>query len=124
MQKNPVGWFEIPVTDMNRARKFYEELFGKELDLQEEKGGYQMAWFPWEEDSYGSAGTLMKGEGYTPSHDGTTIYFTAAEMEDMLERVESIGGKVLVPKKDIGEHGFIAWVEDTEGNRIALHKRK
>lgn len=124
MEYNAIGWFEIPVTDMDRAEKFYEELLGYKLDRQEEKDGHLMSWFPMKENAMGAPGTLMRGEAYKPSHEGTIVYFTAPKMDEMLERVEGLGGKVLAPKKDIGEYGYIAWVEDTEGNRIALHMAK
>lgn len=120
---NPVGWFEIPVTDMDRAQAFYEAVFNFQLKRME-MGPNLMAWFPFEEGAPQSTGTLVKGEAYTPSEDGTIVYFTATDFDETLERVEANGGKVIFPKTDIGEHGWIAHVGDTEGNRIAIHRRK
>ena len=121
--KNPIGWVEIPVSDLDRAENFYSSLFGFNLDRQEEKEGFTMSWFPMEMESYGAAGTLIKGEGYTPSHDGTLVYFTAPEgsIDKGIEKAQELGVNVLMPKMDIGEHGYIAMLEDTEGNRIAIH---
>ena len=125
MQKNPVGWFEIPVSDLDRAEKFYTDYFGFEMARQEEKRGYTMSWFPMDE-GYGAAGTLIMGEGYTPSYDGSMVYFTSPgeSIDDGIAKAEELGIKILVPKTDIGEHGFYAWLEDSEGNRIAIHSMK
>lgn len=117
---NPVGWFEIPATDLNRAKQFYEAVMDLQLTLMT-LGTDEMAWFPFVEDAIGASGTLIKAEGFTPSHDGTLIYFSAPDIEATLAKVNANGGKTLLPKTSIGEHGFIAQFEDTEGNRLALH---
>ncbi len=119
---NPVGWFEIPVTDMTRAKAFYQSIFAMELQLNE-MGAYQTAWFPMFPGAIGATGMLIKGDGYSPSLGGVLIYFTAPDIEATLSIVEKEGGKVLIPKKSIGEHGFIGIFQDTEGNRIGLHSR-
>jgi len=118
---NPVAWFEIPVRDLKRARKFYEKVFGLDLNREETMGPYTMHFFPWTEDAPGAAGSLIKGETYEPSHAGTVVYFSVEDIEEALRRVNAHGGKTLLPKKAIGEYGFIAHFEDTEGNRLALH---
>ncbi len=120
---NPVGWFEIPVTDMARAKAFYEHVFGIRLELHE-LGNLTMAWFPMQPDAKGSAGTLVRNPAYIPSHTGTLIYFTAPDIEAHLRRVTEKGGKVLNPKTSIGEYGFVAHFEDSEGNRVALHSNQ
>lgn len=122
---NAVGWFEIPVTDMDRAVKFYETVFEAKLE-RNMVGEIDMAWFPMV-DGKGSAGSLVfHKEWYTPSQEGTLVYFTAysGDLSNELSRVEMAGGKILAPKKSIGEYGFMAVVLDTEGNRIALHSTK
>lgn len=120
-KSNVVQWFEIPVSDMDRAVKFYENVLGIELSLND-MGPNQMAWFPWEQGAAGSAGTLIRGEGYTPSAEGTVVYLSAQpDLQPYLDRIEPNGGKILVPKMGIGEFGFIAQFIDTEGNRVALH---
>jgi uncharacterized protein len=120
---NPVNWFEIPVKDVGRARKFYEKVFDKEL-TPEKMGEYDIAFFPMEQGAPGSAGMLIKGETYEPSHAGTVIYFSVNDIEDTLRRINANGGKTVFPKKSIGQYGFIAHFEDTEGNRLALHAMK
>lgn len=125
MERNVVGWFEIPVTDMDRAMKFYETVFEFKLELHD-LDELVMAWFPWLEGKDGSPGSLVKHPMYKPSKEGTIVYFTAhsGDCANELERVEAAGGKVLQQKKPIGEYGFMGLIEDTEGNVIAIHSRK
>lgn len=126
MQKNPIGWVEIPVTDLDRAENFYSSYFGFACDRQEERFGVIMSWLPMDMEGYGSAATLIKGERYTPSHEGPLVYFTAPDggIDAALKKAEEQSVKVLCPKVDIGEHGFFAILEDSEGNRIAIHSMK
>ena len=118
---NPVNWFEIPVTDLARAKKFYETVLSVEISEQE-MGPNKMGWFPMEMDKMGAAGTLAMGEGYTPSHEGTLVYLHVDAIDPTLDLIVKNGGKILAPRMSIGEHGFIAHFEDTEGNRVALHE--
>jgi predicted enzyme related to lactoylglutathione lyase len=122
LDHNQVGWFEIPVTDMKRAIGFYQHLFGVQLE-EHAMGPAQMAWFPMKENETGSAGSLVQGPGYTPSTDGVLIYFTVANIEDACERATTGGGRVLQEKLNIGEYGFLALLQDTEGNKIGIHTR-
>lgn len=123
---NPVGWFEIPVSDMDRAIGFYENVFNIKLQRQQ-FGDTDMAWFPWVENGNGSAGSLVRNpEFYYPSVHGVVIYFTAmsGNLDNELSRVEKAGGRVLRGKTCIAENiGYMALILDTEGNRIALHSR-
>lgn len=119
-QNNPVNWFEIPTTDITRAKSFYETVLGVDLALNE-MGPMKMAWFPMNPESFGSTGTLVQAEGYTPSHDGSLVYFRVDDIEGTLEKVANNGGKVLRPKMSIGEYGFVGHFQDSEGNRVALH---
>lgn len=120
---NPVFHFEIPVTDMDRAIAFYEDVFGYRL-THEEVDGYDMAFFPRAGEAPGASGALAKGDVYRPSHDGPVIYFDVPDIDAVIARAEARGSKVLYPKKDIGEAGFVAEIEDSEGNRIALSQVK
>ncbi len=120
MKKNPVNWFEIPVTDMTRAKKFYSSLFESELfDIP--MPGIEYAVFNMDEKAPGSSGALYKDETSKPTHDGLKIYFTTTDIEAKLAKAVELGGKVLLKKTQIGEHGFIGHFEDTEGNMISLH---
>jgi predicted enzyme related to lactoylglutathione lyase len=122
-QLNAVNWFEIPVKDIERASKFYETVLGTKLTL-EKMDQFTMAWFPMIQGAPGAPGTLVKGESYEPSHGGTVVYFSVDDIEEALRRINANGGKTLLPKRGIGEYGFIAHFEDTEGNRLALHSMK
>jgi len=121
IQANPVNWFEIPVSDLGRAKKFYEGAFGAEL-AENEMGPAKMAWFPMEMGAPGCAGTLIQAEGYVPSHDGSLVYIHVPKIEDALQSIEKAGGKTLMPRMSIGQYGFTAHFEDSEGNRVALHE--
>lgn len=127
-RNNAVGWFEIPVTDMERATKFYETVFDVKLE-RHQMGPLDMAWFPSFEAGKGAAGSLVyHKEWYQPSSiAGVLIYFTtnSGDLNNELARVEPAGGKILIPRKQISEeYGYMAVGLDTEGNRIALHSRK
>ncbi len=127
IKHNVVGWFEIPVSYMERAVQFYETVLG--YNLQREKlGTVDMAWFPWKENEVGSSGSLVNDpETCKPSKDGLLVYFTAfsGDLVNELSRAEAAGGKVVIPKKEISpEHGNFGVFLDTEGNRVALHSRE
>ncbi len=120
---NPVVHFEIPVTDLDRAIAFYEAVFGYRLE-RAEVDGYQMAFYPRADGKPGASGALAKGDVYRPSHDGPVIYFDVPDIDAVMARATARGAKVLYPKKDIGEAGFVGEIEDSEGNRIALSQAK
>jgi uncharacterized protein len=116
---NPVFHFEIPVTDMNRAIRFYEAVFGFKL-RRETVDGYDMAFFPRTEGAPGASGSLAKGDVYVPSKTGPIIYFDVPDIDAVLDRARKQGATILYPKKFIGEAGHVAEIQDSEGNRIAL----
>lgn len=120
---NAISWFEIPATDLARAQKFYETIFGFTMfpmDMPQIK----MRLFPIE-DRMGVGGAIVESEGFhKPSGtDGPLIYLNAnPDVQMVLDRIEAAGGKIMVPKTEISpEYGFMAVFIDTEGNRIALH---
>jgi len=121
--KNAISWFEIPTKDLDRAQKFYEEIFGIKmipLDLENIK----MRMFPLE-DMMGVGGALCYAEGfYNPSlNDGPLIYLNAnPDVSIVLSKVDAAGGRVVVPKTEISpEYGYMGVFIDSEGNRIGLH---
>ncbi len=117
---NPVVWFEIPVVDMERGRAFYEAVFNQELTVID-MGPRQMAMFLMEMGIPGVSGALVKEEHFVPSYAGTLVYFSVADITDTLNKVVANKGKELIPKTSIGEYGFCAYFEDSEGNRVGLH---
>jgi predicted enzyme related to lactoylglutathione lyase len=123
MEQNMVVWFEIPVSNMDRAKKFYEEVFQLEIKIVD-FGGLLMGWFPDRGTAHGATGTLIKQESYIPSKEGTLVYFGSEDVQNETSRVEAAGGSVYQPKTQISpEHGYMAVFIDTEGNRVALHSR-
>lgn len=121
--KNIGTYFEIPVTDLERAMKFYSSVFGSEFS-REDIHGNQMALFPFNGETSGITGALAKGEIYKPSLSGTLIYLSTEDIEKTIEKVKSQGGEILFPKTDAGEYGYVAEFKDLEGNRIALFQSK
>jgi len=121
IDQHPVFYFEIPVTNMNRAVTFYEELMELKLDRQI-VDGYEMALFPFADGAPGATGALAKGDVYKPSKDGAIIYFQVRDIKSTVEKAQKLGRPILYPIKDIGEAGFVAEIEDTEGNRLALNQ--
>lgn len=117
---NPVNWFEIPVTDMARAKKFYESVFGYTL-TPEKMGPMELAFFPMNMEEPGIGGSLSSGPGLVPGKDGTHIYFSVADIDGVLKKAEAAGGKTETPRTSIGQYGFIGAFVDTEGNVICLH---
>ena len=116
---NALNWFEIPASDIKRASKFYGTILGAELDISDAMPGYHMAMLPAED---GVGGALIQGDGYSPSAEGTMVYLNGGQdLTVPLGKVEGAGGKILVPKTDIGENGFFAYFLDSEGNKVGLH---
>jgi predicted enzyme related to lactoylglutathione lyase len=116
---NALNWFEIPATDIQRGIKFYNTILETELVPMEAGDGFPMGMFPAED---GVSGAVISGEGYTPSTDGSLVYLNGGDdLTTVLNRVESAGGKIMMPKTDIGENGFVAFFIDSEGNKVGLH---
>jgi predicted enzyme related to lactoylglutathione lyase len=120
---NAINWFEIPATNFDRAKKFYETVLATAL-MPMEAPGRKMAAFPadWKKGELG--GALVAGEGATPSATGVTLFLNCGnDLAPALARVEKAGGQVAMPKTKIpmSEAGHMAFIVDTEGNRIGLH---
>jgi len=114
-------WFEIPVTNMERAKNFYQQVMETSFK-DDEMNGYQMAIFA--ADDQAVSGMLMLGEHYEPRQTGAVIYLNGgADLSHRLERVVAQGGSVIMPKTPIkdGECGYFALFLDSEGNRIGLY---
>lgn len=122
MNRNPVGWFEIYVQDMDRAKKFYEAVLHVELmKLESPDPEIEMQAFPMNMEAGGASGALAKMDGCPSGGMGTLVYFSCEDCANEAARVEAAGGKICKPKMSIGQYGFIALVNDTEGNMIGLH---
>ncbi|WMW80202.1 VOC family protein [Undibacterium cyanobacteriorum] len=125
MKANPVGWFEIYVQDMPRAKAFYEAVFQTKLEALPNPDPVEFAetemWtFPMSMQDYGASGALIKMPG-CPSGGSTLVYFACDDCALELASAEAHGAKVFKSKTSIGVNGFIAMFVDTEGNMIGLH---
>jgi predicted enzyme related to lactoylglutathione lyase len=121
---NVVGWFEIYVSDMARARAFYTAVFDKELQALPALGDSEceMWAFPWVDEAPGAAGALVKHAMRGPAQAaGSIVYFSCQDVAIESARAEAAGGMVILPRMAIGPYGFIALIADSEGNTIGLH---
>lgn len=124
-----INWFEIPVSDFERAKTFYEAVLNTKLFVndQRETMGSMLGVFP-HDGSVGGCLVHNPQYGYTPSTEGTLVYITATgDLSLTLSRVAAAGGEVLLPKTALGENaggGFVGWVRDTEGNKIGFYSEE
>ncbi len=118
---NVVGWFEIYVSDMQRAKNFYEAVFQfgafEDYSFDDE----QIMGFPGVENGAYASGALVKSDGWNPGRGGTTVYFNSVDCSVEEKRAVENGGQVFSPKHAIGGHGFVCIIQDTEGNLIGVH---
>lgn len=119
-----ISWFEIPATDLPRAQKFYEAIFGVSL-IPMDLPNIKMRMFPLQDMMTGIGGAIVDSGGFhkPSSSDGVLIYLNAnPDVQIVLDKVEAAGGKVMLPKTEISpEYGYMGVFIDTEGNRIGLH---
>ena len=122
---NAINWFEIPATDIQRAKHFYQVCFG--IHMQEmEMMNIQMAMFPYQRGGGKASGAIVKSDMHQPSQAGALVYLNAnPNMDEVLERIEQEGGQIIMGKTQIDpETGYMAFFIDTEGNRIGLHSQE
>lgn len=123
---NALNWFEIPVNDTARAKKFYETILDVQMETQDMMG-MEMTFFPYDMGANNGkvSGALVKGEMHRPGQDGAIVYLNAnPAIQTVVDRIEEAGGKVLMPATRINDDiGSMAFFLDTEGNRMALHAR-
>jgi len=118
---NTIVWVDIPVTDMDRARAFYAAVLEDEIPLMDGANG-DVALLPMERGTV--SGDLVRSENQKPGLTGCTIYLGSnGDPEGMIERAVAAGGKLLVPVASMGDMvGSIGYFQDSEGNRIGVHK--
>jgi hypothetical protein len=120
MVRNPVGWFEIYVQDMPRARAFYEAVLGLSLERLPVEG-LEMWAFPMHPEGGGCSGSLVHMPGYPSGGNSTLVYFSCADCAAEAGRVEAAGGRLERAKMSIGQYGFVALAHDPDGNLFGLH---
>ena len=122
MTRNALSWFEIPVTDIDRAQHFYETLLGRSM-RREQMGPQTLAIFPYE-DGKGIGGALLQSAtAPAPAVEGSLVYLDASpSLDTVMSRASELGAKVLLPALQLPRDiGFIAQIVDSEGNRVGLH---
>lgn len=126
MANNPVGWFEIYVNNLPRARQFYETVLGIQLDKLDVPGesNLKMLSFPVDMEKHGSSGALVHIEGFPAGGNSTLVYFSSVDCAIEESRVIAAGGKIKTPKMSIGQYGFVTLAVDTEGNMFGIHSLK
>lgn len=115
-----IAHVEIPVSDLERAMRFYASVFGMAFGEVATLHGSRMAHFPFEEGRDGASGALAEGDVYVPTLHGAIIYLNVADLDAVLARALGEGSEILFPKTPLGDGVFIAEIRDSEGNRIAL----
>ena len=123
---NPVGWFEIYVAEMDRAKAFYAEVVGAGFSAAPIAGegpdaGMEMLFFEADDNAAGAPGALVWHPMRPPELHGTLVYFSVDDCAAAAARATARGSQVYVGKQSIGEMGYIAIVGDSEGNSIGLH---
>lgn len=126
MPHNPVGWFEIYVDEMYRAKKFYESVLDLSLENLSDPSdsGVDMWSFPSNMEGYGATGALVKMDDMPAGGNSTMIYFSCEDCSVEESRVEAAGGSIQQSKMSLGEHGFCALATDSEGNMFGLHSQQ
>jgi len=117
-----INWFEIPVSDIDRAQAFYETIFDIKMERLQLGDTFNMALFPTPDGSTKGGALCQHPTAYTPSDQGTVIYLDAnPSVAVIVDRIAAAGGEVVVPRTQINEErGYMALFKDTEGNRVAL----
>jgi uncharacterized protein len=121
--KNPVGWFEIYVENMDRAKAFYGAVFDVEF-TKLQSPGIEMWGFPMKSGAAGASGALVRMPGFPVGKNSVLIYFMCDDCTVEADKAAKAGGRIQKTKMSIGQYGYIALVIDTEGNMIGLHSMK
>jgi len=129
-RKDALNWFELYVSDFDRAKRFYETILNAPLqdvptaDCNATKDWSRMAVFPYD-CMKGVGGAIVQMKNVAPGAGGTMVYLNVeGDLDGVLKRIPTAGGTVVKPRMSIGEHGFIAIFKDTEGNVVGLHSLK
>jgi predicted enzyme related to lactoylglutathione lyase len=115
MSADTLCWTDIPVTNLDRAIKFYSAVLGSEVNKISE-AGFEYGLLPHEEQNSSGClcvGSDSAGSNTKPSQSGPLIYLSVeGRLDDSIKATNSQGGKVLEGKHQIGPHGFRAIIVD------------
>ena len=113
--------FEIPSDDIERSKKFYNELFGWNIEKWPGLSEGMEYWLISTVDEKGNkvlGGGMMKRQ--SPQQQGITNYFDVKSVQEYSAKVEKLGGKVISPKMPVPGMGYIATCTDTENNGFGI----
>ena len=115
--------FEVPFDDGDRARGFYKEVFGWQVQTMPEMGGYTLVTSGPSGDTgpteagFINGGMLSRDQAATP---GPVIVVDVESIDQSLEKIGGLGGATVVGKTPVGDMGFAAYFKDPEGNVVGL----
>jgi predicted enzyme related to lactoylglutathione lyase len=117
-QHNRAVWFDIPVSNLERASKFYAAVLAINVEIMD-SNGFSFAVL---EHDQGNGGCLVPNESEITSSSGIMLYMNVnGRIRNAVSLVGSNGGNIIEPVHAIGPHGFRSIICDSEGNRIVLH---
>lgn len=120
--RNAITWFDIPTSDFDRAVRFYSDILGAPLRV-EEAMGQRLGFFPAEPQGGVGGNLVSPDEHHKPSQNGARVYLSTNDIDTVLGRVRHAGGNVLTPKFFLENGGWIAIIADSEGNLIGIQSR-
>lgn len=121
--KSAIAWFDIPTLDFERAHTFYSTILGQTLEI-EDFMGQKLGYFPMSSDGEVGGDLVPPDPTFIPSSQGTRVYLNCeGKLDEVISRIELAGGKIVRPKFQIGDQGFIVIIQDTEGNIVGLHSK-
>lgn len=117
--------FEIPADDIERAHKFYKDVFGWSMQKwsNPEKSDHDYWYFETQDENgtKGLSGGMMKRQA--PEHT-LTNYITVQSIDDYLSKIQQAGGHIMITKTEIPNMGYFAIFTDTENNQFGLFETK
>ncbi len=120
-----IAYFEVPADNVDRAKHFYRSLLGWKIEPTKTPMDPAAAPMQYQDIITGKPeeGTMHMGGLYKRQMQEPIInYVIVDDIDKILVKVEKLGGKIGVPKKEIKTVGIIAIIQDTEGNAIGLWK--
>ena len=115
MAHGQITHIEIPADDVDRARRFYRELFGIETGEIDGMPGY----FLFSMGEIKAAGGAIGKRGESIANH-MRVYLEVDAIDPILARVPELGGTVTTPRTEIQGQGHFAVIDDSEGNELGL----